>query len=303
MNDFENDVVITTEDFNKMMVRNKDIISEFSSKSTMFNGVGNEDFMAIISNAKMFLTKGLDKISGLFSSSLNETKNPIPVFRDINDYITYLERSKGSFDSVYLEALFKTDIPYIAGCKVNFETLVDRLKSLVVDHGKKVKNAVYEADLIVSKALSSDDFRKSSRPYTETQPIKDGKKFNEDIANFNREVIDPVNMVDHKPFSEVFGNVSSLYEAGKILKSIGDMTLFKDLQNIHGEVTSISVKVKSLANQIETGNIECTNECIKHVISCLTVSAEAVTSLAILYYFIGQAAQVFKSTCDIMKSR
>lgn len=302
MNEIEN-VVISKEDFMSMMVRNRTIISDFANKETMFKGVGNEDFASIIANARLFLTKGLDKISGLFTSSLSETQNPIPVFRDYNDYIVYLEKHRGDFDSVFIESLLKSDVPYIAGCKVNFEVLVDKLRDLVNDHGKKVKNAVYEADMIISKALSSEDFRKSSRPYSEPQSIKDGRKFNEDIAAFNKEVIDPIKMEDHGLFMDIYGSLNSFYESGKKLKAIGDMTMFKELQNIHGEVTSISVKVKSLSNMIQTGNIECTNECIKHIIGCLTVSAEAVTSLAILYYFIGQSAQSFKAACNLIKSR
>lgn len=261
---------------------------------------GTLSLTGFIKDISHHFVNGLEGFSNAFISFISSpfsSNNPLPQYKDFNNYknkaITISSSSKHASD--YVSVYGKKDIAYISGCRCTLLELVNELKDVDSNCDEIVMKGLKEIDLYVSNGLSDPEFRISSRPYKIGDDLKKLRNFTDKIKRINSVAIDPTSLEDHQLIIKIMPTLPELKDITNGLNIIKDFTDDKVLPKVDDYVKSISMKAKTLAEELkDKNNNKCSNQFLKDIREVLTIGAEGVTYLATYYYLITQAVQAYK---------
>lgn len=289
---------VTMESLAKIRARNKREVLSFqtnSELSTQYEFIGN-----LFSNTKNFLTNSLTSIGSWFTELQNTTPDPLPQFYNasksgkiIADFCKHNEN--------YMNYGL-VDVQYIIGCKESIKTIGDKLVSIPKNHIAIVDGILDDCDTFISKVISSEDFRMSNTPIVPTAKVKEGIKFTEEIDKLHNFLIDPSSFEESRQLQSICGNLAELNSSTDYINKLQATLNKKALDEILDKVESLSVKTRTLANDITTDSLQCTQAIVNGIKTHIGYAANAVTALSTYYYLVSQYALVYNALANTISN-
>lgn len=294
----------TREDIEKQIQSLSTSLNFLESKTELCSGT-----LSITGFAKdvaYHFTQGLDSFAKGFMEFISkpfESNNPLPQFRNFESYKSKAISlaNDGKVASEFTTKYGSIDIPYISGCRVTLLEVVNALNTIPSNSERIIINCLKDVDSFISDALSDEKVRNNPRPFKLTDGLKEGKSFTDDVIKVNSIIIDPTSYEDHTIIIKILPNLNDFKDIVNGLNKLRDMTDAKTLNKIDDIVKSISIKAKSLSDELKDKENKCNKQFISNVKDVLLIGANSVTYLATYYYLITQAAQSFRTLVETMK--
>lgn len=279
------------ESMNNLIARNKREVTSFQANTELSSEY--EFIGGLFNNTKNFLTNSLSSIGSWFAELQTSTPDPLPQFfnseKTAKIILGFTKNENNYLDYGTME------IQYIIGCDKGLKDIGDKLLSIPSNHINIVNDALDECDVLISKVLSSEDFRSSNTPITLTGKIKSGSNFIQQVESVHTYLINPNDFVEDRMLNSICRNLKELDQTSDIISKLKSTLKQKELNDVLDKVEAISVKAKAIATDIEVEKITCTKAILDGIKLYISTSANIVTALSTYYYLVSQYALVYNS--------
>lgn len=279
------------ESMNNLIARNKREIVSFQANTDLS---GEYEFIGgLFNNTKNFLTNSLSSIGSWFAELQTSTPDPLPQFfnseKTAKIISGFTKNEKNYLDYGTME------VQYIIGCDKGLKEIGDKLLSIPANHLDIVNDALDECDILISKVLSSDDFRASNTPIAITGKLKAGSTFIQQVDSVHSYLINPNDFVEDRMLNSICRNLKELDQSSDCISKLKSTLKQKELNAVLDKVEAISVKAKAIATDIEVEKITCTKAVLDGIKLYISTSANIVTALSTYYYLVSQYALVYNA--------
>lgn len=276
----------------------------FEEISNLMHSTASMETLRGLSNASStFLSSAFTKVSDIFTSFFNREKVSLFSYQEAMELDKELKRHLDLAKHNFIELAYK-EVPYITSCKVDLLTLSRDLKGLLNSHQEIVTAITIEADTLISKAMTSEEFRENIRPFKPSSVYQKASKWVKDVEEFKFKTFDPEKKADREKVSNILPNVSLSREIWDNIQICVKNFNEKELNNLQREINSIAQKADALAEQLSNGEFHCSSESINEIERVLKLSAEAVTSLSIVQHSLNQLILAYAAVIgELIKSK
>ena len=194
-----------------VMKEHETLQAKITSASMVMSNITHENEGSFFKNISQFFASKMQVIGSVFGFNSDRVEK-YDSMKKPNEYNKELFGLKRKLDSIVETRRYGSveniDVPTVVGLKVPLEDLVDGLQEALDTINSKLYPVLDSIDIEAAKILSSDDYRKSTRPI----------KLNEDITKINKKLdkiltglINPRLITDITKFNKLFPkNMDSL---------------------------------------------------------------------------------------------
>lgn len=272
--------------------RNEKKIQEFRNLMAITSSM--EGAVGIARSSGTFLSSAFDKVSDFFGSIFNKSAEPTFQFKEASELDKEIKRNLDVAIQAY-SSKYNTEIPYITSCTVDILTLARLVSKCANDYQKVVKEIAIEADTVISKAMTSEEFRTSSRPYKPSTAYNKAKEWIKSVEDFKERSFDYEKRSDVEELGKVLPNVNSLKEVWDIINNCSKTLNTEELKKLQKEVNSISLKADALASELGSGAYVCGPEASSTLTDIISLAAESVTHVSIVQHSLNQLVLAYIS--------
>lgn len=205
-----------------------------------------------------------------------------------------LREYKKSIDNIKLKVKYNDVsaimIPVTLGMKTDLYTAVNEIVYVSDVLKKDVPATINKLDVVVSKMLTSKDFRTSGRPFKDST-VEDVYKKLDTVLN---KLLDPTGVNDRMSVRELLPNLSSLEEIVSNLSNLSELADKKILKNIVKQSNEVSKNIDFLYNEYKNNNTEVKKERLIELGYYLEEGARTITAYVSIVHLIGQFKDTFK---------
>ena len=289
------------ENVNILHKYNKDVEKIIGLEMMAIN-VSNEGLGSFVKNIAIFF---LDKINRVMDL-LKVDRIRVRGFENYNAFAMELYDVRKKINAISklppekYSVVKSIMVPNVVGSKVYLLELAKEAKDamkLIEEHTEPILN---QLDLFVSKVLTEQDTRTSSRPL---EPQPHVKELNTKLEKAMQKVIDPKNVLDQAVFEKVYPNWKSFKETYDELISTSRYGAIENYQVILSLITNISDKVKEITKLAEEKQFEISKHVIKKLGTDLENGAKYITAMSAVMHMYNQTCVVLTHAVTALQKK
>ena len=273
--------------------------SEYPDIDAMYGMLSKEGFGEYVNGIAGYFKNSISNFVGIFGSV--ETKLDLRDKKEYNGHVKTLLGIKKTINNVIkngkMEAVGKYESPVILGLKVDLLTLITSLETGFNKLDKSLETELDELDLYVSNFLSSEDFRRSTRPFKSKSKAYE---LTNELEKVLSSAIDENGTKDRMKISKLLPNINSLETIiGKML-DVAKHAKVDRMDNVKERIRDIKVKTLAILDTYASKDNEISKQRLGEFSNKLDSVAKLVTvSMSIIYLF-NQTVDMTKTVVKII---
>lgn len=285
-----------------VMKEHETLQAKITSASMVMNNITHENEGSFFKNISQFFASKMQVIGSVFGFNSDRVEK-FDSMKKPNEYNKDLFGLKKKMDSIVdtrrYTSIENIDVPTVVGLKVPLNELVDGLQEALGIINGKLYSVLDSIDIEAAKILSSDDYRKSTRPI----------KLNEDITKINNsldkiltKMINPRLINDVTKFNKLFPkNIESLRQVYNGTMNLDAMATSKAMLQIQQKTKDVAEKVDHIAEQLNRNkDFEISKPILKAFMSDVKEAANFVTNSMSFVHLYNQLNMILKGIILIL---
>ncbi len=259
----------------------------------------SEDLSSFVKGVGVFFTSKINKVAmtmGFFGSN---KKNGPTEFNDINTFVKVMSDSRKNIDRA-ANANYRTyeslRIPTVPGLTTNMPDAVDKTIKMIAKINSVLEPKLDDLDTLVSKVLSDEAFR------TSTRPIIHDKTISKVIDELQKEIntfISPKQMQDTVLLKDIYPNMRSIKDCFEKLINTTSHGALEQLQFYKKKIDKIVEKINFLVDELKRHPDMVISKAVLKELSLETEEvAELVTIGMNVFFLFNQLTQVIRTTAE-----
>lgn len=285
-----------------VMKEHETLQAKITSASMVMSNITHENEGSFFKNISQFFASKMQVIGSVFGFNSDRVEK-YDSMKKPNEYNKELFGLKRKLDSIVETRRYGSveniDVPTVVGLKVPLEDLVDGLQEALDTINSKLYPVLDSIDIEAAKILSSDDYRKSTRPI----------KLNEDITKINKKLdkiltglINPRLITDITKFNKLFPkNMDSLRQVYNGTMNLDAMATSKAMLQIQQKTKDVAEKIDHIAEQMNKNKeFEISKPILKSFMSDVKEAANFVTNSMSFVHLYNQLNMILKGIILIL---
>jgi hypothetical protein len=260
----------------------------------------NEEFGVYISGIASFFTNKVETVSLAFTNSYSQlfgiTKNDENF--NVKEIVSLYKEVLHIKANVRMGEIEKIQTPILMGMKVSLPDILSKIKIGFDVIDKELLPILKEVDEVVSKVMTSKDFRIQTRPLTSKY---DSWNIQRDLYKLIDDMIDQNGVKDRTDLSNVIPNIVSFETCYNDIMKLATLASVRKLEEIQILTKTISEKTHTLHTQMsENKDMEISRQILEYLGYRLEETAKAVTSSITMIYIYNQSLDVFRNAVQLV---